>query len=208
MEMNHEQGKVLQKVKNMITIDREAFKNRSSIWNSTQNRTLHQILTIDNNINGLNRTINYNDMEYQRGVIMMHQILKAILQQENKVVQAINSQSALRNDVWKKLFKQDFNLKTIISSFNASLLGVQEKIANQMANISNALLNINDVVRNNVHRLQYMAENMNQTWSTTLMSLKIIGNILKTNIGHKISSFHDLQLKKLVEIEMGEKRIT
>ena len=208
MEMNHEQGKVLQKVKNMITIDREAFKNRSSIWNSTQNRTLHQILTIDNNINGLNRTINYNDMEYQRGVIMMHQILKAILQQENKVVQAINSQSALRNDVWKKLFKQDFNLKTIISSFNASLLGVQEKIANQMANISNALLNNNDVVRNNVHRLQYMAENMNQTWSTTLMSLKIIGNILKTNIGHKISSFHDLQLKKLVEIEMGEKRIT
>ena len=208
MEIDHEHGKVLQQVKNMITIDREAFKNRSSIWNSTQNRTLHQILTIDNNINGLNRTINYNDMEYQRGVIMMHQILKAILQQENKVVQAINSQSALRNDVWKKLFKQDFNLKTIISSFNASLLGVQEKIANQMANISNALLNNNDVVRNNVHRLQYMAENMNQTWSTTLMSLKIIGNILKTNIGHKISSFHDLQLKKLVEIEMGEKRIT
>ena len=206
--MNHEQGKVLQKVKNMITIDREAFKNRSSIWNSTQNRTLHQILTIDNNINGLNRTINYNDMEYQRGVIMMHQILKAILQQENKVVQAINSQSALRNDVWKKLFKQDLNVKTIMSSFNASVLGVQEKIANQMANISNALLNNNDVVRNNVHRLQYMAENMNRTWSTTLMSLKIIGNILKTNIGHKISLFHDLQFKKLVEIETGEKRIT
>ena len=189
----------------MITIDRQAFENRSSSWNRSQNRILHPILRIDNNTNGLNRIIDNGVKKYERGVIMMQKILKTILEQENQVVQALNSQSELQNDVWKKLFKQDSNLKTAMSSFNESILGVKEKLTNQMSNVFNSLLEYNEIASNNTHRLQYVQENMNQSWSSILMNIEIIRNLVKINTSHNNSLFHDLQFKKLMEIEMGKK---
>ena len=205
MRLIQQQGKELAIVKGTMILDGHSFKQNFAASNHSDNQMLNKLVSNERYLYGLNKTIHSSIQDHQTNNEKLIRMFRVILNQDNQVVQAFNNNSVVRSNAWKNSFTNDQRMINIVKSLNMTLSKMNVKLVNQMTDVFNAYLDNINAVRNNTLILKHMEENLNQSRSSILMSMKNLETLQKTNISHNNSLFHDLQYKKLIEIEMGKK---
>ena len=207
MRLIQQQGKELAIVKGTMILDGHAFKQNFAASNHSDNQMLNKLVSNERYLYGLNKTIHSSIQDHQTNNEKLIRMFRVILNQDNQVVQAFNNNSVVRSNAWKNSFTNDQRMINIVKSLNMTLSKMNVKLVNRMTDVFNAYLDNINAVRNNTFILKHMEENLNQSRSSILMSMNNLETLQKTNISHNNSLFHDLQYKKLIEIEKGKKTL-